>query len=185
MERLRNSFSTVTLVWNSVTLKNPEDGDDALSETSVSTRATRQKIPEGINKSHGIWFLFILQEQVDYKLKRETVDLLRTLSDLRFSRRRLWRIPSSGMLGRVALIWTDVSEELNASIIRFTRTLYMPSQIMIQKPFSRTSSKEELMKEVEYILYWCLSWLRTSAGKLPPSRHIHTSHLLITSYTVK
>jgi hypothetical protein len=28
---------------------------------------------------------------------------------------------SSGMLGRVALVRTDVSEELNASIIRVTR----------------------------------------------------------------
>jgi hypothetical protein len=31
------------------------------------------------------------------------------------------RMPSSGMLRRVALVRTDVSEELNASIIRVTR----------------------------------------------------------------
>jgi hypothetical protein len=38
-----------------------------------------------------------------------------------------------------------------------------------------------------FIFYFFIlfSWLRTSAGKLPPSRHMHTSHLLITSYTVK
>jgi hypothetical protein len=30
-------------------------------------------------------------------------------------------MPSSGMLRRVALVGTDVSEELNASIIRVTR----------------------------------------------------------------
>jgi hypothetical protein len=30
-------------------------------------------------------------------------------------------MPSSGMLGRVALVRTDVSEELSASIIRMTR----------------------------------------------------------------
>jgi hypothetical protein len=40
---------------------------------------------------------------------------------LRFSRRRLWRMPSSGMLGRVALVRTEVSEERSASIIRMTR----------------------------------------------------------------
>jgi hypothetical protein len=31
------------------------------------------------------------------------------------------RMPSSGMLGRVALVRTDVSEERSASIIRVTR----------------------------------------------------------------
>jgi hypothetical protein len=38
--------------------------------------------------------------------------------DLRFSRRWLWRMTSSGMLRRVALVRTDVSEERGASIIR-------------------------------------------------------------------
>jgi hypothetical protein len=32
-----------------------------------------------------------------------------------------WRMPSSGMLRRVALVRTDVSEELRASFIRVTR----------------------------------------------------------------
>jgi hypothetical protein len=32
-----------------------------------------------------------------------------------------WRMPSSGMLHRVALVRTDVSEELSASFIRVTR----------------------------------------------------------------
>jgi hypothetical protein len=41
--------------------------------------------------------------------------------DLRFSRRWLWRMASSGMLLRVALVRTDVSEELSASFIRETR----------------------------------------------------------------
>jgi hypothetical protein len=33
----------------------------------------------------------------------------------------IWKIVSSGMLGRVALVRTDVSEELSASFIRVTR----------------------------------------------------------------
>jgi hypothetical protein len=41
--------------------------------------------------------------------------------DLRFPRRWLWRIMSSGMLRLVALVRTDVSEELSASFIRVTR----------------------------------------------------------------
>jgi hypothetical protein len=40
---------------------------------------------------------------------------------LRFSRRWLWRMVSSGMLRRVALVKTDVSEEPGASFIRVTR----------------------------------------------------------------
>jgi hypothetical protein len=40
--------------------------------------------------------------------------------DLRFSRRWLWRMPSSGMLHHVVLVRTDVSEE-RSSIIRVTR----------------------------------------------------------------
>jgi hypothetical protein len=43
------------------------------------------------------------------------------MKDLRFSRRRLRRLASSGMLRRVTLVRTDVSEELRASIIRVKR----------------------------------------------------------------
>jgi hypothetical protein len=44
-----------------------------------------------------------------------------TVKDLRFSRRWLWRMPSSGMLRRVTLVRTKVSEELSASIISVRR----------------------------------------------------------------
>jgi hypothetical protein len=48
MERLINSDSTVTQLWNPITLKNPEDGGDMLFETSVRTRATQYKVLEVI-----------------------------------------------------------------------------------------------------------------------------------------
>jgi hypothetical protein len=44
----------------------------------------------------------------------------KTLKDLRFSRRWLWSMAFSGMLRRVALVTTDVLEELSVSIIRET-----------------------------------------------------------------
>jgi hypothetical protein len=43
------------------------------------------------------------------------------LCKMRFSRRWLWRMSSSGMLRRVALVRTDVSKEPSASFIRVTR----------------------------------------------------------------
>jgi hypothetical protein len=47
---------------------------------------------------------------------------------LRFSRRWLWRISSSGMLRRVALVWTDVSEALSDSIIKYTNSVAFSPQ---------------------------------------------------------
>jgi hypothetical protein len=41
--------------------------------------------------------------------------------NLRFSRRWLWRMVSSGMLHRVALVRTDVSVVFGASVSRVTR----------------------------------------------------------------
>jgi hypothetical protein len=40
---------------------------------------------------------------------------------LRDGQQRAWRMASSGMLGRVALVRTDISEELSAFFIRVTR----------------------------------------------------------------
>jgi hypothetical protein len=48
MERPNNSESAVTQLWNPISVRNPEDGGDMASETSVLTRATRYKVPEDI-----------------------------------------------------------------------------------------------------------------------------------------
>jgi hypothetical protein len=49
------------------------------------------------------------------------ISRLMIMWDLRFSRRWLWRMWSSGMLRRVDLVRTDVSQELSPSFIRVTR----------------------------------------------------------------
>jgi hypothetical protein len=48
MERLINSDSKVTQLWNYNTLRNSEDGGDLFFETSVLTRISRHKVPEVI-----------------------------------------------------------------------------------------------------------------------------------------
>jgi hypothetical protein len=48
MERLTSSDSTVIQVWNPITLRNPEDGDNMFSETSVLATATWYKVSESI-----------------------------------------------------------------------------------------------------------------------------------------
>jgi hypothetical protein len=44
-----NRDFTVTQLWNPIVLRNPEDGSDMFSETSVLTGATRYKVPKGIH----------------------------------------------------------------------------------------------------------------------------------------
>jgi hypothetical protein len=48
MEKLIDSDCTVTQLWNPITLRNPEDGGDIFSETSVLTTASRYEVPEDI-----------------------------------------------------------------------------------------------------------------------------------------
>jgi hypothetical protein len=47
MERLINSDSTVTQLWNPITLRNPEDEGVMSSGTSVQITGTGRKAPQG------------------------------------------------------------------------------------------------------------------------------------------
>jgi hypothetical protein len=53
MERLINIDSKVTQLWSPITLRNPEDGGDTFSETSVLIRHGR-KVPENIYQPSSI-----------------------------------------------------------------------------------------------------------------------------------
>jgi hypothetical protein len=53
--------------------------------------------------------------------RRHITSLLQSTAGLRFSRQWLWRMSSSGMLCRVALVITEVSEERSTTIIRVKR----------------------------------------------------------------
>jgi hypothetical protein len=48
VEMLISSDSTVTQLWNPITLRNPDDGGDMFSEMSVLARATQYRVPEFI-----------------------------------------------------------------------------------------------------------------------------------------
>jgi hypothetical protein len=48
MDRLINSYSTVTQLWGPITLRNPAYGGDMFSKTSVLSTATQYNVPENI-----------------------------------------------------------------------------------------------------------------------------------------
>jgi hypothetical protein len=56
-------------------------------------------------------------------------------------------MPSSGMLRRIALVRTDVSEELSASIIRVTRIGEQGTTLAV------TSNRRTLRRNTEFIDY--------------------------------
>jgi hypothetical protein len=56
---------------------------------------------------------------------------------MRFSRRWLWRMPSSGMWRRVDLVWTDVSEERITSIFRVEKSACSCSHLLTLVPRTR------------------------------------------------
>jgi hypothetical protein len=64
-----------------------------------------------------IIFYVPIEEHNDVSRRNQNSKEIKS-EDLRFSRRWLWRMLSSGMWRRVDLVWTDVSEERIASIFR-------------------------------------------------------------------
>jgi hypothetical protein len=66
--------------------------------------------------------------------------------DLRFSRRWLWRMASSGMLRRVALVRTDVSKERSASFIRARRIGEIGTALAV------TSNRRTLRRNITSLL---------------------------------
>jgi hypothetical protein len=76
-----------------------------------------------------------------------------TTETSRFSRRWLWRMPSSGILRRVTLVRTGVTEELSAYIIRVTRisnrrTLAPLTTLWLSDPSTA------ILKIISYCLIW-------------------------------
>jgi hypothetical protein len=66
--------------------------------------------------------------------------------NLRFSRQWLWRTVSSGMLRRVALVITEVSEDLSASFIRVTRMGELGTTL------AATSNRRTLWRNTKWFL---------------------------------
>jgi hypothetical protein len=60
------------------------------------------------------------------------------------------RMASSGMLRRVALVRTDISEELNASIIRVTRIGELGTTLAV------TSNRRKLRRNTWYFFAACV-----------------------------
>jgi hypothetical protein len=94
-------------------------------------------------------------------------DITKVYKILMCSRVCLWRMPLSGMLRRMTLVRTDVSDERSPSIIRATRidelgttfavtsnrpTLWRryipPKRLFLQEPYGMTSQKKEFFTRV-------------------------------------
>jgi hypothetical protein len=71
-----------------------------------------------------------------------------------FSRRRLWRMVSSGMLRRVALVRTDVLEELSASFIRVTRIGDLGTILAVTSSMRRLLVKLVLLPVHRFLSPW-------------------------------
>jgi hypothetical protein len=92
-----------------------------------------------VNQTLSLQFLFC------YKGTSVTLASYQT-NNLRFSRRWLWRMSSSGMLRRVALVRTDISEELSSSFIKVTRVGELGTTLAV------TTNRRKLRRNTKWIL---------------------------------
>jgi hypothetical protein len=97
--------------------------------TGVTSR--RQDVTKRLGQGWIVWGIRSRRRREARHLSGKGIGQMRTkrrfqtqskeMWDLGFSRRWLWRMASSGMLRRVVLVITYVSEEHSASFIRVTR----------------------------------------------------------------
>jgi hypothetical protein len=92
---------------------------------------------------------------------------------------RTSRMPSSGILRRVTLVRTDVSEEFGASIIRVTANVVPSSQILVTLMMEALSSSETSVLT------------RTTGCNIPEDTILHSgrpenlkSYIALTSWTL-
>jgi hypothetical protein len=83
------------------------------------------------------------------------------------------RMVSSGMLRRVALVRTDVSEELSASLIRATRIGELGTTLAV------TSKRCTLQRNTKYTWYVYLVFLRSMRQLLVTASVVPSSPLLV------
>jgi hypothetical protein len=86
------------------------------------------------------------------------------MEDLRFSRQWLWRMASPGMLSHVALVRTDVLEELSASIIRMTRIGELGTTLAI------TGNRRTLRRNTKWALVTLMKEALNSSETSVPTR---------------
>jgi hypothetical protein len=93
---------------------------------------------------------------------------------LKFSRRWVWRMVSSGMLRHVTLVRTDVSEELSASFIRVTsmRRLLITANVVPSPPILVTLMKEALSSTETSVL------TRTTRRNIPEDTILNSGKVL-------
>jgi hypothetical protein len=87
-----------------------------------------------------------------------------------FSRRWLWRVSSSGRLRRLALVRTDVSEELSASFIRVTRIGELGTMLAVTSNW-RTLRRNTKWSPLAHLVFLCsIHRLLVTASTVPSLR---------------
>jgi hypothetical protein len=106
------------------------------------------KLSRGWKSFHISPFLLIIFLALPSSFCRSGAEQMPTAFPSQMKQRRwLWRIASSGMIRRVALKRTDVSEEISVSIIRVTRIGELGKTLAV------TSNRRTLRRNTKYLWY--------------------------------